>query len=38
MTKPVSFDELARMVKLTHEYWGISAKPKTKSHEGGKAE
>ena len=31
MTKPCSFDELANMVKLTHEYWTISAKPKTKS-------
>jgi len=31
MTKPCSFDELAKMVKLTHEYWTISAKPKTKS-------
>jgi CheY-like chemotaxis protein len=31
MTKPCSFDDLANMVKLTHEYWAISAKPKTKS-------
>jgi len=31
MTKPCSFDELANMVKLTHEYWAMSAKPKTKS-------
>lgn len=30
MTKPCSFDELARMVQLTHEYWAVSAKPKTK--------
>jgi CheY-like chemotaxis protein len=30
MTKPCSFDDLAKMVKLTHEYWAISAKPKTK--------
>jgi CheY-like chemotaxis protein len=30
MTKPISFDELAQMVKLTHEYWAISAKPKPK--------
>jgi CheY-like chemotaxis protein len=31
MTKPISFDELAQMVKLTHEYWAISAKPKPRS-------
>lgn len=31
MTKPCSFDELANMVKLTHEYWAMSVKPKTKS-------
>lgn len=30
MTKPIAFDELAKMVKLTHEYWAISAKPKPK--------
>jgi|SRR3569833_2205040 len=30
MTKPISFDELAKMVKLTHEYWAMSAKPKPK--------
>jgi CheY-like chemotaxis protein len=28
MTKPISFDELANMVKLTHQYWAVSAKPK----------
>ena len=33
MTKPCSFDELAEMVKLTHDYWAISAKPKTKSRK-----
>jgi len=31
MTKPIAFDELAQMVKLTHEYWAISAKPKPRS-------
>jgi CheY-like chemotaxis protein len=25
--KPSSFDELARVVKLTHEYWAASVKP-----------
>ena len=30
MTKPCSFDELAQMVKVTHEYWACSAKPKAK--------
>jgi two-component system response regulator len=30
MTKPCSFDELANMVKLTHQYWAMSAKPKSK--------
>jgi CheY-like chemotaxis protein len=30
MTKPCSFDELATMVKLTHDYWAMSAKPKAK--------
>jgi CheY-like chemotaxis protein len=28
LTKPIAFDELASMVKLTHEYWAMSAKPK----------
>jgi len=28
MTKPIAFDDLAKMVKLTHEYWALSAKPK----------
>ena len=37
MTKPCSFDELAQMVKLTHEYWAVSAKPKTKSRKTGGA-
>lgn len=31
MIKPSSFDELAKMVKLAHEYWAVSAKPRTKS-------
>ena len=30
MIKPSSFDELARMVKLTHDYWAASVKPRTK--------
>jgi CheY-like chemotaxis protein len=30
MTKPIAFDDLAQMVKLTHEYWALSAKPKPK--------
>lgn len=30
MIKPSSFEELAKMVKLAHEYWGASAKPRTK--------
>lgn len=30
MVKPASLDELARMVKVTHEYWALSVKPKTK--------
>lgn len=34
MTKPCSFDELAKMVKLTHEYWAVSSKPKTKPKRG----
>ena len=28
LTKPIAFDDLAKMVKLTHEYWAMSAKPK----------
>ena len=31
MIKPSSFDELAKMVKLAHEYWAVSVKPRTKS-------
>jgi CheY-like chemotaxis protein len=31
MTKPISFDQLAQMVKVTHEYWAISSKPKPRS-------
>lgn len=30
LTKPIAFDDLAKMVKLTHEYWAMSAKPKPK--------
>lgn len=30
MVKPPSLDELAKMVKVTHEYWSLSVKPKTK--------
>jgi CheY-like chemotaxis protein len=30
MIKPSSFEELARMVKLAHEYWASSVKPKMK--------
>jgi len=30
LTKPIAFDDLAKMVKLTHEYWAMSAKPKSK--------
>ena len=29
-TKPIAFDELAQMVKITHQYWSMSAKPKPK--------
>jgi CheY-like chemotaxis protein len=29
MIKPSSFEELARVVKLAHEYWAASVKPKT---------
>ena len=28
MVKPSSFEDLARMVKLAHEYWAASVKPK----------
>lgn len=30
MIKPSSFEELAKMVKLAHDYWGASVKPRTK--------
>jgi CheY-like chemotaxis protein len=30
MIKPSSFDELAKMLKVIHEYWAVSVKPKTK--------
>ncbi len=30
MIKPSSFEELARMVKLAHDYWAASVKPRTK--------
>lgn len=30
MVKPPSLDQLAKMVKVTHEYWSLSVKPKTK--------
>lgn len=30
MIKPSSFEELAKLVKLAHDYWAASAKPKTK--------
>lgn len=30
MIKPSSFEELARLVKLAHDYWAASAKPRTK--------
>jgi CheY-like chemotaxis protein len=30
MIKPSSFEELAKMVKLAHDYWAVSVKPKTK--------
>ena len=30
MIKPSSFTELAKMVKLAHEYWAVSIKPRTK--------
>lgn len=31
MIKPSSFEELAKMVKLAHDYWAASVKPRTKS-------
>jgi CheY-like chemotaxis protein len=34
MVKPASLDELARMVKVTHEYWSLSVKPKNKWKSG----
>jgi CheY-like chemotaxis protein len=30
MIKPSAFEELARMVKLAHDYWAASVKPRTK--------
>jgi CheY-like chemotaxis protein len=33
MTKPIAFDQLAQMVKLTHEYWAMSAKPKARQRK-----
>jgi CheY-like chemotaxis protein len=30
MIKPSSFNELSALVKSAHEYWAVSAKPKTK--------
>ena len=30
MMKPSSFEELAKMVKLAHDYWATSVKPRTK--------
>ena len=33
LTKPIAFDDLAKMVKLTHEYWAMSAKPKPKQRQ-----
>lgn len=30
MIKPTSFNELAKMVKATHEYWALSVKPRAK--------
>src|SRR5579862_2257627 len=34
MIKPSSFEELAKLVKLAHEYWAASVKPKTKWSKG----
>jgi DNA-binding NarL/FixJ family response regulator len=30
LTKPSSFEELAKLVKLAHDYWAASVKPRTK--------
>jgi CheY-like chemotaxis protein len=30
MIKPSAFDDLAKIVKLAHEYWAVSIKPRTK--------
>jgi len=30
MIKPSSFEELAQIVKLAHEYWAVSVKPRAK--------
>jgi CheY-like chemotaxis protein len=30
MIKPSAFDDLARIVKLAHEYWAVSIKPRAK--------
>lgn len=30
LVKPSSFNELTKLVKLAHEYWGTSVKPKSK--------
>jgi CheY-like chemotaxis protein len=30
MIKPSSFEDLAKMIKVVHEYWAVSVKPKTK--------
>jgi len=35
MTKPCSLDELAQMVKVTHEYWAMSVKPKARFRKSG---
>jgi CheY-like chemotaxis protein len=34
MIKPSSFEELAKMVKLAHDYWAASEKPRTKWSRG----
>jgi len=33
MIKPPALDELVKMVKVVHEYWSVSAKPKSKFHK-----
>jgi len=33
MIKPPALDELVKMVKVAHEYWSASAKPKSKFHK-----